>query len=201
MRIAIAEMSNEALLRQLLDALPLYLFLVDGDVTILDYNAAAAALLGPDHNQTLRKRGGEALNCIHSHESTEGCGRGTRCAGCPLRDAVKRALAGEKVVRSRVRLELVAEGSGAKDLDLLLTASPFSYKGHRRVVLMFEDLSPLVKLERLVPVCLKCHRVRDDEAYWSEFDDYLRENVALRLGRSLCPECERQELLKRRFHD
>jgi len=45
MRIAVTQMSNEVLLRQLLDAIPAFVFLVDQDVTILDYNAAAAELL------------------------------------------------------------------------------------------------------------------------------------------------------------
>ena len=45
MRIAVTEMSNEALLRGLIDALPSYVFLVDEDVSILDYNAAAATVL------------------------------------------------------------------------------------------------------------------------------------------------------------
>ena len=46
MRIPVTQMSNEAMLRQLLDAIPSYVFLVDRDVTILDYNAAAGAFLG-----------------------------------------------------------------------------------------------------------------------------------------------------------
>ena len=48
MRINVTQMSNEALLRQLLDAMPSYVFLVDRDVSILDYNSAAAHSWGLD---------------------------------------------------------------------------------------------------------------------------------------------------------
>ena len=58
MRIPVTQMSNEVLLRQLLDAIPSYVFLVDRDVTILDYNAAAGAFQGIGRRSILRHRGG-----------------------------------------------------------------------------------------------------------------------------------------------
>src|ERR1017187_5262883 len=57
-RIPVTQMSNEVLLRQLLDAIPSYVFLVDKDVSILDYNAAAGAFLGIGRRRILRHRGG-----------------------------------------------------------------------------------------------------------------------------------------------
>jgi PAS domain-containing protein len=145
-------MSNEVLLRQLLDAIPSYVFLVDRDVTILDYNAAAGAFLGIGRRRILRHRGGDVFHCLHSRDVTAGCGRGPFCKSCLVRGAVNEAFAGKKCVRREVRMEL-SSGRAVKKLDILLTASPFTYQGHERVVLILEDIGGITALQRLLPVC------------------------------------------------
>jgi PAS domain-containing protein len=150
MRIPITQMSNEALLRQLLDAIPSYVFLVDRDVTILDYNAAAGAFLGVGRRSILRHRTGEVFHCLHSRDVTAGCGHGPFCKSCLVRGAVNEAFAGQKSVRRQVRMDLWS-GQKVKELHVLLTASPFTYQGHERVVLILEDIGELVALHRLVP--------------------------------------------------
>jgi PAS domain-containing protein len=152
MRIHVTQMSNEVLLRQLLDAIPSYVFLVDRDVTILDYNAAAGSFLGIGRRRILRHRGGEVLHCLHSRDVTAGCGRGPFCQSCPVRGAVNEAFAGKKVVRRQVLMELWS-GRRTKKLHVLLTASPFAYQGHDRVVLILEDIAGLVARRRILPVC------------------------------------------------
>ena len=97
MRIPVTQMSNEVLLRQLLDAIPSYVFLVDKDVTILDYNAAAGAFLGIGRRRILRHRGGDVFHCLHSRDVTAGCGRGPFCKDCLVRGAVNEAFAGKKM--------------------------------------------------------------------------------------------------------
>jgi len=150
MRIPVTQMSNEALLRQLLDAMPSYVFLVDRDVSILDYNAAAGAFLGLGRRRILRHRTGEVFHCLHSRDVTAGCGHGPFCQSCPIRGAVSEAFAGKKCVRRQVWMELCS-GRTVKKLYVLLTASPFSYQGHDRVVLILEDLAGITALRRLSP--------------------------------------------------
>ena len=146
MRIPVTQMSNEVLLRQLLDAMPSYVFLVDKDVTILDYNAAAGAFLGVGRRHILRHRGGEVFHCLHSRQVTAGCGRGPFCQSCLVRGAVNEAFAGKKCVRRQVCMELCS-GPKVKKLHVLLTASPFSYQGHERVALILEDLGETAGLQ------------------------------------------------------
>ncbi len=149
MRIPITQMSNEALLRQLLDAMPSYVFLVDKDVTILDYNTAAGAFLGVGRRMILRHRGGDVFHCLHSRDVTAGCGHGPFCKSCLVRGAVNEAFAGRKCVRRHVRMELWS-GRKVKYLDVLLTASPFNYQGHERAVLILENLGEITALQRLL---------------------------------------------------
>jgi PAS domain-containing protein len=153
MRIPVTQMSNEALLRQLLDAIPSYVFLVDRDVTILDYNAAAGAFLGVGRRSILRHRAGDVFHCLHSRDVTAGCGHGPSCQSCLVRNAVNEAFAGKKCVRRQVRMEL-SSGRTVEKLNVLLTASPFTYQGHERVVLILEDLGDIAALQRLLPLSL-----------------------------------------------
>ena len=150
MRIPVTQMSNEVLLRQLLDAIPSYVFLVDKDVTILDYNAAAGAFLGVGRHSILRHRGGDVFHCLHSRDVTAGCGHGPFCQTCLIRGAVNEAFAGKKTVRRQVQMEL-STGRKVKHLHVLLTASPFEYQGHERVVLILEDIGGIAALQRLLP--------------------------------------------------
>ena len=151
MRIPVTQMSNEVLLRQLLDAIPSYVFLVDRDGTVLDYNAAAGAFLGIGRRSILRHRGGDVFHCLHSRDVTAGCGRGPFCKSCLVRGTVNEAFAGKKCVRRQVRMELCS-GRKVKDLHVLLTASPFTYQGHERVVLILEDIGGLAAMRRLLPL-------------------------------------------------
>ena len=150
MRIQVTQMSNEALLRQLLDAMPSYVFLVDRDVTFLDYNAAAGEFLGAGPRHILRQRAGAVFHCLHSRDATAGCGRGPFCKSCLVRGAVNEAFDGKKCVRRHVRMELSA-GRAVKKLDILLAASPCNYRGHERVLLILEGIAGIAALQRLLP--------------------------------------------------
>jgi PAS domain-containing protein len=144
-------MSNEVLLRQLLDAIPSYVFLVDKDVTILDYNAAAEAFLGVGRRVTLRHRMGNVFHCLHARDVAAGCGSGPFCKSCLVRGAVNAAFAGKKCVRRQVCMQLSSRRK-VDELHVLVTASPFTYQGHERVVLILDDLGSMVARHRRPPL-------------------------------------------------
>ena len=74
---------DEGLHRVLFNAMPMPVFVVDEDVRILEYNAAAARLLGSDKRAVLQRRGGAVLHCLHATESLEGCGQAPACFPLP----------------------------------------------------------------------------------------------------------------------
>jgi hypothetical protein len=140
-------MSNEALMHHLLDAMPALVFLVDKDVSILDCNAAAQAFCGSGMEHILRKRGGEVLQCSHSEDVAEGCGRGQFCSACPIRTAVNEAFKGKRCVRRLADMERLSNAHTRK-LRMLVTASAFVYQGHDRAVLILEDVDELLKIAK-----------------------------------------------------
>jgi len=176
--------------RILFDAVPSPVLIVDDDVSILDYNVAGAALLGPERRLQYMRRGGDALHCIHSHDSPGGCGRSEYCADCIVRNSVSEALRSGEVCRRRTMMQLGDAGAGSrKDLMLLVTASPFRYGKRDLVLLVLEDVSELMRLQEMLPICSHCKKIRTGANYWKSVEDYFLEHENLLFSHSICDEC------------
>lgn len=174
--------------RKVLDAIPLPVLVVDEDVRIHDYNAAAEPLLGPDRTVSFHRRGGEVLHCLHSTDVPEGCGHGPVCQDCVVRNSVNAAFRGEKVPRTRTRMQLVADGK-VTEVFLLVSAARLDMEDRRLVLLTLEDVNEMVTLEALLPICMGCKKVRRDKDYWQTIEQYLESHLDIDLSHGLCPEC------------
>jgi PAS domain-containing protein len=187
---AAAGAAPDAYHRALLDAMPLPVFVVDDDLRLLDWNRAAGALVGTDRDRVFQHRGGEVLHCIHATDAEEGCGHGPHCGACEIRGSVRSAFAGRAISRRRMLAELRADGA-VTPVDLLVTSAPFSYGGRELAVLILEDVSELDALRRLLPICARCKRIRDDREYWDHVERYFHRHLGVAFTHGLCPECAR----------
>ena len=124
----------------LFDAMPLPVFVVDEEVRILECNAMAVRLFGPDKRAVVKRRGGELLHCLHAMEVSEGCGHAPACSNCPVRQAVRVASQGRIVTRQKAQMELVIGGKAAR-VDLHLSCNPFSYERSQFILLVLEGLN------------------------------------------------------------
>lgn len=53
-----------------------------------------------------------------------------------------------------------------------------------------EDAATQIKsLQGIVPICMHCHRIRDDEEAWQKLEKYIQEHSDAQLSHSLCPDC------------
>jgi PAS domain S-box-containing protein len=50
-------------------------------------------------------------------------------------------------------------------------------------------LAKIKTLSGLIPVCAWCRRVRDDQGYWDNLENYIRENSDANFTHGICPEC------------
>jgi phosphoserine phosphatase RsbU/P len=51
------------------------------------------------------------------------------------------------------------------------------------------------QLESFLPICGYCKKVRDDQNYWSQVEEYLGKRDGLRFSHSVCPDCYERVLL------
>jgi hypothetical protein len=175
-------------LRAVLDANPNLMFVVDEDVRIIEFNRAAGQFLSAGRDQVLRRRGGDVLHCLHSTETPDGCGHAPPCQTCVVRNSVKEAFRGQEVIRRKSSLELVSNEK-IKQIYALITASPFRYEEKQLALLVIEDISELEEIRRIIPICAKCKKIRNDEQYWGELEAYFKEHMDLDFTHGLCPQC------------
>lgn len=179
--------------KAIFDAIPLPIFVVDEDVQIQEYNLAAAPLFAAERPAILKRRGGEALHCLHSRDVPEGCGRAPFCKDCVIRNSVSLALKGNKVVRQRHKLELLRDGNIQK-IHALITASSILFQGKQLVLLVIEDINEIIELRKMIPICAKCKKVRMDKEYWVMVESYLSQHLDIDFTHGLCPDCYRKEV-------
>src|SRR3989337_1447565 len=118
-------------------------------------------------------RGG-GIAFIGSGERKRGGGGGPApaCRDCAIRNAVTSAVSGGKSQRVKSAMSLRSNGS-VKEIDLLVTDSPFGHGGTSYVFLLLEDVSELVRLRRLLPVCAWCRKIRTEKNYWECLEEYF----------------------------
>lgn len=186
--MAMNEREAGEMLKAVFDALPSLVFVVDSDVRIQEYNKAAADLLGAERKTILRRRAGNALHCVHSLAVPEGCGRAPHCKGCTIRNSVAEAILGHRIVRSRMKMELVHDGNKTL-IYALVTASPFFIHEKQHALLVIEDISELAELQRLIPICAVCKKVRDEKESWMRVEAYFKNSWDVDFSHGLCPDC------------
>jgi PAS domain S-box-containing protein len=52
-----------------------------------------------------------------------------------------------------------------------------------------EAMANVRTLKGLLPICASCKKIRDDEGYWNQIEDYVREHADVRFSHGICPEC------------
>lgn len=188
-------MHERTLLRAVFDALPSLIFVVDRDVRIQEYNAAAAELLLAGRDAALRRRAGEILHCIHSDETPEGCGRSSSCKDCIIRNSVNLAFAGQRVVRRRAKIELLRSGR-RQEMYGLVTVSLFSFEAKDNALLVIEDISAIAALCRMIFICPVCGKMQDEDKTWTKVESYFKNSWDVDCSHNYCPDCFQSELKK-----
>lgn len=144
----IAELLNQkGFLKNLFDAIPCGVLIVDRDRRIQTVNNVLERILGVSKTDVIDKRGGEALNCIHASKNPKGCGFADECQSCQVRNTAMEALDGQKIHRNRAKVQLLINGE-IRDLLLLISAAPLEHEDESFAIVMLEDITELNTLRR-----------------------------------------------------
>lgn len=139
--------SDSEFLQTFIDAVPSLLFVVDRDVRVIHVNHAAARTIGPEKDLVLMKRGGDILHCIYALETPAGCGHGSKCPDCIIRNSVGKAFDGQAVFREPAAMR-IKRREDFDDVYFSVTATPLTYKGITMVLLVLDDITGQKKVEK-----------------------------------------------------
>lgn len=53
-----------------------------------------------------------------------------------------------------------------------------------------DALAHIRVLQRLLPICVHCKKIRDDDGYWQEVDVYISDRTNTEFTHGLCPDCQ-----------
>jgi hypothetical protein len=54
-----------------------------------------------------------------------------------------------------------------------------------------EALADIKVLRGLIPICAWCRKIRDDQGYWSQIEDYVARHSDATFSHGICPDCSR----------
>jgi hypothetical protein len=52
------------------------------------------------------------------------------------------------------------------------------------------------QLEGIIPICMHCKKIRDDEESWHQLERYISQHTEAHFSHGICPECFKSELEK-----
>lgn len=181
-------LSGELYLKTVLDSFPSPVLIVDRNLSILDANPAAEKLFQTQKNYLNTFLCGELLNCINAKLPGGGCGKTDNCSHCLLRKIASTLSDGEEAFRILSEMILLKDDVPT-NYYFLVSGSLFKYNGNEFVILTLEDISELVELRKIIPICSHCRKVRDDEDYWQNVEEYLGKHTGLKFSHGICPNC------------
>ena len=138
---------SEENLSTIFDASPLGMLLMDEKATIVRINDVAAKLINKSSAEMINRQLGDALGCIHSADSPEGCGSGPACQTCPVRDAIEGVLESGQAVRGfEVQPTLIVDGAQVAPW-LELNIEPLTIQVKRHAIAAIANITDRKRLE------------------------------------------------------
>ena len=120
------------------------------------------------------KKTGKATMVEHIHSDGDGNERIFEIHGYPIADG--------KGVVTRMA-EYCLDITERKQLD---------EKREHLVEQLKTAISQIKALEGLLSICSCCKKIRDDNGYWSQVEDYIRKHSEAEFSHGLCPDCAKK---------
>jgi sigma-B regulation protein RsbU (phosphoserine phosphatase) len=58
-----------------------------------------------------------------------------------------------------------------------------------RVTELENALAHVTRLQGLLPICMYCKKIRNDQNYWTQVETYVSDHSGARFSHSICPDC------------
>jgi len=63
-----------------------------------------------------------------------------------------------------------------------------------RVTELERALAHVTRLQGLLPICMYCKKIRNDQNYWTQVETYVSDHSGARFSHSICPECRTKHI-------
>ena len=122
---------------RLFEAIPLPIFVLDRDHSIVDFNDAAVSIADPITLSALRPSG-HALNCVHAQKHV--CGTIPACGTCGIRAAITEGFASDATGRRTVHMNVIRHNE-VVSVEFVVTTVPFRDGANRLLMVLLETVT------------------------------------------------------------
>jgi len=85
--------------------------------------------------------------------------------------------------------ELVAQ---IRTMSKIKAAAAVKGQESERLKSLVKALSQVKALSRLLPICASCKKIRNDNGYWEQVEQYIKEYADIDFTHGCCPDCMRK---------
>jgi hypothetical protein len=61
--------------------------------------------------------------------------------------------------------------------------------GEPLALVIIEDITEISTLKSIIPMCMQCRKIRNDEQYWQTVEQYFHEHIGVDFSHGICPDC------------
>jgi len=141
----IAHNNSKIELATILAKTPLFMIIVDQERRVKKVSDAILDFTGKTEEEILGLRGGEALRCVYHMDDPKGCGFGTTCENCTVRNTVLDTIeTGNSHQKVEAKLSFI--GDKVEERTLLVSTSLLDLPD-KRVLVFIEDITEHKKAE------------------------------------------------------
>lgn len=96
---------------------------------------------------------------------------------------------GRKTQSSMDELDQVVVSINEASKKLKDSYQSLERKVEERTKNLQDALNEVRQLSGLLPICSYCKKIRDDNGYWNQVDEYIQEHSDADFSHSICPGC------------
>ncbi len=127
-------------LQKVFDAVPAILAVIDEVQRIKRFNRSGLEALSLNEEDAVGRRLGDVLQCANRNTSKRGCGFGSKCRQCGLRERILRCLkAGETILNAETTI--LKQGIGQEPTYFRINVVPLIVRGKPWGVVSLEDIT------------------------------------------------------------
>jgi PAS domain S-box-containing protein len=182
---------------QILESLPVGMWVADGNGRIIQANAAGNAIWGG----AIPSEPGERMRRMRWHASGRPMEARESALDKALRNGesslnevldIERGDGDHRTILNSVMPVRDEQGriAGALLINQDITQDKRMEREREDLIRSLEDAMRNIKiLKGLLPVCAACKKIRDDGGYWQQMEEYIRDHSEADFSHGICPEC------------
>lgn len=180
--------TSDEVLHALFNAIDVPVMVVDQKLRIWHANTATEQAYGHAEAGLLKRLCGELFHCLYENRSEQRCGETSFCDDYLLRRIVLEVYRARTEFKETVPMRVLKEGE-EQDIWMQVSGAPLVHKDRLYVVLTLKEATELVKLRKIIPICMHCKKIRNDKDYWIQLEEYFHEYEQMDLSHGICPDC------------